>query len=118
MQLTKLVNPISSSAIKKANALATKCVKSWIGLTQSTSVVVLHHLAVLNIPFLESYSIAAKLSYLSAVSVSDNPLIKEIAFLHSSSAFQKEAGITLATTSALLLANKSPSDINKMTLTN
>lgn len=78
---------------------------------------VLHHPAVLDIPFLESYSTAAKLFYLSAVSVSDNPLIKEITFLHSSSAFQKEVGITLATTNALLLAKESLSDINKLTLT-
>ena len=71
---------------------------------------VLHHPAVLNIPFLESYSTAAKLPYLSAVTVSDDPLI---ASLHSSSAFQKDNGVSLAT---LSLGKNSLSNINRITL--
>ena len=77
---------------------------------------VLHHPAVLNIPFLESYSTAAKLSYLSAVTVSDDPLIEEIASLHSSSAFQKDNSVSPATVNALSLAKNSLADINRITL--
>ena len=44
-----MVNSISPAVIKKANALATKCVKSWLELTRATSVAVLHHPNVLNI---------------------------------------------------------------------
>ena len=109
------VNPISSSSIKKANALATKCIKSWLGLCRSTTVAVLHHPSVLNIPFLDSYSTAAKLSYLSAVTVSEDPLIKEIASLYSSSAFQKNYKIPSTAVDALSLAKDSVSDINRAT---
>ena len=38
-----MVNNISPTVIKKANALATKCIKLWLGLTRSTSAAVLHH---------------------------------------------------------------------------
>ena len=61
------VNAISVTAIKKANAVATKCIKSWLGLSRSTTVAVIHHPAVLDIPFLSSFSAKAKISYLSAV---------------------------------------------------
>ena len=70
------------------------------------------------IPFLESYSTAAKLSYLPAVTMSDDPLIEEIASLHSSSAFQKDNGVSPATVNALSLAKNSLSDINRITLPN
>ena len=67
--------------IRKSNALATRLVKKWLGLLRSTTVAVLHHPAVLNIPFLEDFSTKAKLTYLSAVTLSPDPLIKEIASL-------------------------------------
>ena len=77
---------------------------------------VLHHPSVLNIPFLDSFSSAAKLSYLSAVSTSDDPLIKEISSLHSTPMFQKDNKISSATVTALSIAKNSVSDINRSTL--
>ena len=75
------VNAISVTAIKKANPVATKCIKSWLGFSRSTTVAVIHHPAVLDIPFLSSFSAKAKISYLSEVTVSKDPLINEIASL-------------------------------------
>ena len=46
-----MVNNIGATTIMRANVLGTKCVKTWLGLTRVTSVVVLHHPDVLNIPF-------------------------------------------------------------------
>ena len=48
--------------------------------------------------------------------MSDDPLIEEIASLHSSSAFQKDNGVSPATVNALSLAKNSLSDINRITL--
>ena len=61
------VNGISVSISKKLNSFATRYIKKWLGLTNSTTVAVIHHPSVLNIPTLESYSISAKLNYLAAV---------------------------------------------------
>ena len=71
-----MVNNISATVIKKANALATKCIKSWLGLTRSTSAAVLHHPNIINIPSLASLKIKAKLTYLASVVVSQDPLIE------------------------------------------
>ena len=48
--------------------------------------------------------------------MSDDPLIEEIASLHSSSAFQKDNGVSPATVNALSLAKNSLADINRITL--
>ena len=88
-----MVNNISSTVIKKANALATKCVKSWLGLTRETSDAVLYHPNVFNIPSLASLKIKAKLTYLAPVVVSQDPLIEEIADLSSSPSFERNVGI-------------------------
>ena len=110
------VNPISTQTIKKANALATKCIKSWLGLTRSTTVAVLHHPDVLGIPFLKNYSTKAKLSYLSAVMVSKDPVIEEIAILSSSPAFSRDVNIPVSACNALQLAVGSIKEINRVTL--
>ena len=55
------VDGLASTSVKMANVLATKCVKSWLGLTCSTSVAVLHHPAVLDVPFLSHYRTKDKL---------------------------------------------------------
>lgn len=47
-------------------SLATKYIKTWLGLTWSTSVAVLHHTAVLNIPALASCT-SKEYQYLSAI---------------------------------------------------
>ena len=72
------VNKIFNGAIKIMNAKATKFIKSWLGLTRSTSVAVLHHAVILDIPFLSDYNTKAKLSYLSSVCRSPDPFIEEL----------------------------------------
>ena len=72
------VNGISVSISKKLNSLATRYIKKWLGLTRSTTVAVIHHPSVLNIPTLESCSTSAKLNYLAAVILSPDPMIAEI----------------------------------------
>ena len=56
------VNGILVSISKKLNSLATRYIKKWLGLTRSTTVAVIHHPSVLNIPVLESCSTSAKLN--------------------------------------------------------
>ena len=63
------------------NATATKYIKGWLGLTRSTSVAIIHHPAVLDNPFLQEFRTKAKLSYLSVVTLSADPLIAEISSL-------------------------------------
>ena len=77
------------------NAKATKFVKSWLGLTWSTSVAVLHHPTILDIPFLSDFNTKAKLSYLSSVCLSPDPLINEISSIALSNSFMEEHGIPL-----------------------
>ena len=110
------VNPISTKAIKKANALATKCIKSWLRLTRSATVAVLHHPDVLGILFLINYSTKAKLSYLSAVTVSKDPVVEEIATLSSSPAFTRNVNIPVSAGDVLQLAVGSIKEINRVTL--
>ena len=67
------VNVVAKTTINKMNATATKYIKRWLGLTRSTSVAIIHHPAVLDIPFLQEFRTKAKLSYLSAVTLSTDP---------------------------------------------
>ena len=64
------VNGTSVSVTRKLNSLATRYIKKWLGLSRSTTVAVIHHPSVLNIPALESCSIPAKISYLATVTLS------------------------------------------------
>ena len=111
-----MVNNISFTVIKKANALATKCIKSWLGLTRATSVAVLHHPNVLNIPSLASLKIKAKLTYLASVVVSQDPLIEEIADLSSSLSFERNVGIPRSAREILQKGVQSVELIDRKTL--
>ena len=110
-----MVNNIGATTIKKANALGTKCVKTWLGLTRSTSVAVLHHPDVLNIPFLSSYRTKAKLTYLSSVIMSRDPLIEEIADLSTTAISMKHIGIPKDAKDALHLGIESVEEISRKT---
>ena len=109
------VNGIFTSTIRKSNALATKFVKSWLGLTRSTSVAVIHHPSILNIPFLSDYSTKAKLSFLSAVTTSKDPLI-EIASVALSPSLSAAQCMLEVVGDVLSLAIESVEAINKKTL--
>ena len=110
------VNGISTSITKKLNSMATRFVKSWLGLCGSTTVAVIHHPSVLNIPTLESYSTSAKISYLAAVTVSPDPMIQEISHIALSSNFGLAHEIPDMAREALIVATESIESINRKTL--
>ena len=60
------------------NSTATKFIKSWLGLTCSTTVAVIYHPAVLDIPSLAAQNTPAKLTYLASVYLTPDPLLQEI----------------------------------------
>ena len=72
------VNGTSIFITKRLNSLATRFMKRWLGLCCSTTVVVIYHPSVLNISTLKSYTTSTKISYLAAVTISLDPIIKEI----------------------------------------
>ena len=98
------------------NAKATKFVKSWLGLTRSTSVAVLHHPTILDIPFLSDFNTKAKLSYLSSVCLSPDPLINEISSIALSNSFMEEHGIPLEAKTIHTKAIQSIETITRKTL--
>ena len=110
------VNGTTVSISRKLNLLATRYLKKWLGLCRSTTVAVIHHPAVLNIPTLENWSTSAKISYLAAVAVSPDPMIQEIAGIALSNQFALAYGITDTTRAALSTAIKSVESINRKTL--
>ena len=110
------VNGTSIYITKKLNSLATRFVKRWLGLCRSTTVAVIHHPSVLNIQTLESYSTSAKISYLAAVTISPDPMIKEISHIALSNNFGLAHGISDIAREALVMATESIEVINKKTL--
>ena len=98
------------------NAKATKFVKSWLGLTRSTSVAVLHHPTILDIPFLSDFNTKAKLSYLSSVCLSPDHLINEISSITLSNSFMEELGIPLEAKTIHTKAIQSIETITRKTL--
>ena len=76
----------------------------------------IHHPAVLDIPFLSSFSAKAKISYLSAVTYSKDPLIKEIVSLSSAPSFRAAVGIPESAVDVLQLAISLDSEISRKTL--
>ena len=111
------VNGTTVSISKKLNSLATRYLKKWLGLCHSTTVVVIHHPAVLNIiTTLENWSTSAKISYLAAVAVSPDPMIQEIAGIALSNQFALAFGITDMARAALSTAIKLVESINRKTL--
>lgn len=116
LQFKLAVDGLPVTIIKKSNALASKFIKSWLGLTRSTTVAVIHHPSILNIPFLEDYSSKAKLSFLAAVTISKDPLIEEISDLALSLSFRSAQGIRDCVGDALSLAISSVESINRKTL--
>ena len=109
------VNAVTKTTISKMNAMATKYVKKWLGLTRSTTVAVVHHPAVLDIPFLHEYRTKAKLTYLSAVTLSSDPLIAEISSLALSNSFEKHQCISPETKAIYSLAKNSVNSITRKT---
>ena len=94
--------------------MATKYIKRWLGLTRSTSVAIIHHPAVLDIPFLQEFRTKAKLSYLtSAVALSVNPLIAEISSLALHDPSEKSQCILSEARTTFSLAKRSVASISR-----
>ena len=110
------VNGISTSITKKLNSMATRFMKRWLGLCRSTTVAVIHHPSVLNIPRLESYSTSAKISYHAAVTISPDPMIQDISHIALSSNFGLAHEIPDMAREALIVATESIESINRKTL--
>ena len=107
---------ISVSISKKLNSLATRYIKKWLGLTHSTTVAVIHHPSVLNIPTLESCSTSVKLNYLAAVTLSPDPMIAEISHFSLLSSFGHAHGISELAKDALSIDIKSVQSISRKTI--
>ena len=106
----------TATALRPVACTFYKCIKSWLGLTRSTSAAVLHHPNVLNIPSLASLKTKAKLSYLASVVVSQDPLIEEFTGLSSSPFFEKNVSIPRFARGILQKGVQSVEAINRKTL--
>ena len=102
----------------KMNALATCYIKSWLGLCHSTTVAVIHHPSILNIPALDSCFTSAKLSYLSPITLSPGPLIEQISHNTQSVPFGRAHGIAKSARDELRVARESLECISKKSLGN
>ena len=58
------VNPIPLTYVSKMQKMGLKLLKKWLGLTQSTSIAVIHHPDVLGVPHLPQLQTKAKLTYI------------------------------------------------------
>ena len=112
------VNGIPVTITSKMNSLATCYITSWWGLCCSTTVAVIHHPLILNIPALDSCSTSAKLFYLSAITLSPDPLIKEISHNALSVPFGRAHGIAKSARDVLRVARESLEYISKKSLGN
>ena len=112
------VNRTSVSVTRKLNSLATRYIKKWLGLSRSTTIAVIHHPSVLNIPTLESCSTSAKISYLATVTLSSDPIIvrKSHVRISLSSNFGHAHEISDLARDALSTAINSIASINRKTL--
>ena len=112
------VNTITTSTIKKMQTNAMRKIKKWLGLTRSTSTAIVHHPDVIDIQSISELHTKAKHSFLSAISVSQDPLITELGTLLSDESFLKSQGIPSTATLLLQKARNSLSSIGKRQLTN
>ena len=72
------VDPIPETAIKKMQAVALRMIKRWLNLPRCFTTSALHHPNVINIPSLSDLRSKAKLTFLAAISTSQDPVISEI----------------------------------------
>ena len=79
------VNPSTTKVIKNLEASSTRLIKKWLNHPKSATQAILYHPDVLNIPQVNTIRLKAKISYLSAIINSPDPLINELhVFLNNS----------------------------------
>ena len=110
------VNPIPSTIISKMQAMGMKKLKRWLGLTRSTTIAVIHHPDVLGVPFLPQLQSKAKLTFLSSVMSSDDPMIQEITNAALDEPTAGLMGVMSETLSLFNLARVSIASISRKTL--
>ena len=83
---------------------------------RSTSVAIIHQPAVLDIPFLQEFRTKAKLSYLSAVTLSADPLIAEISSLALRDPSEKSQCFSPEARTTFTIVKRSVTSITRKTL--
>ena len=81
------VDTIPTSTLKKMQANAVRKIKKWLGLTRGATTAIIHHPDVIDIPAISELHTKAKLTFLSAISVSQDPMITELEALLSDDSY-------------------------------
>ena len=72
-----MVQLLKKESVRKIQGKVTKSIKSWLNLPKCSTLSSIFHPEVLNLPFLPHYQKSAKLSLVSSVETSEDPLVKE-----------------------------------------
>ena len=102
---------IPESSIKKVQSQCTKKIKGWLGLTRGVTNAVIHHPNVIDIPTIAEYRTKAKLTFLSSILTSKDPVITEISELLLDQDFTRSQCIPSEVNQVLDLAKNSISTI-------
>lgn len=70
-----------------------KKIKKWLGLTRSATAAIILHPDVIDIPSISELHTKAKLTFLSVISVSQDPMITELGSLLSDDSYHRSQGI-------------------------
>ena len=85
----------------------TRRIKSWLGLTRGVTNAILHHPNVIDIPTISEYRTKAKLTFLSSILTSGDPMITEISELLLDQDFTRSQRIPSEFNQVLALAKNS-----------
>jgi len=105
------VDVILESSIKKVQSQCTRKIKDWLGLTRGVTNAVIHHPNVIDIPTIAEYHKKAKLTCLSSILTSKDPMISEISELLLDQDFTRSQRIPSEVNQILDLAKNSISTI-------
>jgi len=105
------VDVIPESSIKKVQSQCTRKIKDWLGLTRGVTNAVIHHPNVIDIPTIAEYHTKAKLTCLSSILTSKDPMISEISELLLDQDFTRSQRIPSEVNQILDLAKNSISTI-------
>ena len=72
------IDDIPKCTLKSIQGKITKHIKKWLNLPRSTTQAVLHHPAILDLPFLPHLYTKSKVDYLRSISTSRDPLLQEL----------------------------------------
>ena len=86
------VNAIRKTTITRLQSIANRSLKSWLGLPRCSTLAVLYHPEILDVPYLPHMAEKAKTSHLSIVLSSTDPLVQETISLLQSPEFEFESG--------------------------